>query len=187
MRGTSHDLNRLLEVKMKRPLIITILTMSLFGCDLVAEKKTCRSGTELYLVAFERELTAQGVETTRDKEERICFPSSKYIEGNRAMHRVDEYYRGAAVFIKSKGHEIRIREWLLKDERKYSEKQTENGFPFIVIYSGSKAQFENTKFTLNCWQYSDGCPLYFSNSSSKAVSHGRQKASFIPHYVFSLR
>lgn len=143
---------------MKRALTTTVLTISLFGCDLVAEKRTCRSGTELYMVAFERELRAQGVETTRDKEEGVCFPSGKYIESNRAMHRADEYYRGAAVLIKNKEHEIRIREWILKDERKYSESQIESGFPFIVIYSGSKEQFENTKFTLNCLQYSDGCP-----------------------------
>ncbi|MBT3044698.1 MAG: hypothetical protein KME67_17705 [Candidatus Thiodiazotropha sp. (ex Codakia orbicularis)] len=143
---------------MNRTLIITVIAMSLLGCDLVAEKRTCQSGAELYLVAFERELRAQGIKTTRDKKEGVCFPSGNYIESNRAMHRADEYYRGAAVLIKNEKHEMRIREWLLKDERKYSESQSESGYPFIVIYSGSKEQLESTKFTLNCLQYSDGCP-----------------------------
>ena len=142
---------------MPRALFKLFLLLTLSGCTHHIPDE-CRTGTDLYLAAFERELATEGIKSRRNGKGQVCYKSDRWLEADRAAARTEQYYRGAADLISNKAHEARVRNWLKSERRLFYESTTDSGKLFIVVYSGSKEEFEDTQFSLRCLAYQGACP-----------------------------
>jgi hypothetical protein len=145
-----------LEAHMKK--VATILSVSLLsGCSWFKNEQICQiPHSELFGMAWEEQLNKEKILFTK-KDGKICFSEKFSVKARRANFVAEEIYRGAAEHTKTKTHRDRVIRWLKRENREFQESLLGADEYLIVVFSGSKNEFDGTKLMLNCLQYQDNC------------------------------
>lgn len=138
--------------------VATILLASLLsGCGWFKEEQICQvPHSELFGMAWEEQLNKENIIFTK-KGGKICYLEKYSVKARRAKFEAEEIYRGAAEHAKTKPHRDRIIRWLELENREFQESLVGADEYLIVVFSGSKNQFDETKLMLNCLQYKVNC------------------------------
>ncbi|MES9974334.1 MAG: hypothetical protein ABW094_08745 [Candidatus Thiodiazotropha sp.] len=131
--------------------ILAVILVS--GCDLLSESVSCKQPqSQLFELAWTEQLKIADVEF-KHQNGRLCYSEKMLLEARRTEAAAEQIYRGAAEHTKSASHRARVMRWIEKDSRLYDESNLGEDEYLIVVYSGSKAQFEATQVMLNCLKY----------------------------------
>lgn len=98
-----------------------------------------------------------GITYTKKNETTLCYQNELNSKVGEARFMAEPIYRGAATIVSTSAERQELYEWIRQNKREYREQKLDSERTFVVVFSGSEAQLEDTQVMFSCLQYYNDC------------------------------
>ena len=123
-----------------------------------SDPQSCSShDSPVFVAAWEEQLTEKQIPYSKQNPKTLCYDRGHSFDADKARLASEAIYRGAAMITDTVDEKGQLLEYIHHGKREHEEQPLKDGRTFVVVYSDSRAQLEQTQVMFRCIQNGKDC------------------------------